>query len=203
LTRYCAEIAHTKRRAYLDWDYWGRPVPSFGDPQARVLLIGLAPGAHGSNRTGRMFTGDRSGEFLYEALYRTGFASQPTSVRRDDGLTLQDCYITAAVRCAPPGNKPLPEETKNCARYLHQELEILRRVKVVVALGRFAFDAYLRQRPMPGARFGHGAITRPADQRGAVLLASYHPSQQNTFTGKLTMAMLVEVFRKARELAKA
>jgi uracil-DNA glycosylase family 4 len=150
-----------------------------------------------------MFTGDRSGEFLYEALYRTGFASQPTSVSRDDGLTLQDCYITAAVRCAPPGNKPLPEETKNCAGYLQQELEMLRRVKVVVALGRFGFDAYLRQRPIPGAKFGHGTISLPADPREATLLASYHPSQQNTFTGKLTLPMLVEVFRNARELARA
>jgi uracil-DNA glycosylase len=201
LTRYCAEVAQTKRRAYLAWSYWGRPVPSFGDPQARLLVIGLAPGAHGANRTGRMFTGDRSGDFLYDALYRTGFASKPISVSRDDGLKLHDCYITAAVRCAPPGNKPLPEETKNCAGYLQQELHLLHRVKVVVALGRFAFDAYLRQRPIPGAKFGHGAIARPADRRDPVLLASYHPSQQNTFTGKLTMAMLVEVFRNARELA--
>jgi uracil-DNA glycosylase family 4 len=198
LTRYCAEVAQTKRRAYLDWSYWGRPVPSFGDPQARLLVIGLAPAAHGANRTGRMFTGDRSGDFLYEALYRTGFASQPTSVSRDDGLSLRDCYITAAVRCAPPGNKPLPEETKNCAQYLHQELQLLRRIEVVMALGRFAFDAYRRQRPMPGAKFGHGTMTRPADPRAPILLASYHPSQQNTFTGKLTMPMLVEVFQTAR-----
>ena len=202
LTRYCTEVAQVKRRGYLDWDYWGRPVPSFGDPQARVLVIGLAPAAHGGNRTGRMFTGDRSGDFLYEALYRTGYASQPTSVSREDGLTLQDCYITAAVRCAPPGNKPSPEETKNCAGYLRQELEILRRIRVVVALGKFAFDAYLRLRPMPGAKFGHGTIARPAGSGEAILLASYHPSQRNTFTGKLTMPMLVEVFRKAREFAK-
>ena len=195
LTRYCAEVAQTKRRAYLDWNYWGRPVPSFGDPRARLLVIGLAPAAHGANRTGRMFTGDRSGDFLYEALYRTGFASQPTSKNRGDGLTLRDCYITAAVRCAPPGNKPSPEETKNCAGYLRRELELLRDIEVVVALGRFAFDAYLRQRPMPGAKFGHGTI---ADSRSPILIASYHPSQQNTFTGKLTMAMLVEVFEKAR-----
>ncbi len=202
LIRYCTAVAHTKRRAYLDCDYWGRPIPSFGDPQARVLLIGLAPAAHGGNRTGRMFTGDRSGDFLCEALYRAGFASQPTSVSRGDGLTLHDCYITAAVRCAPPGNKPSPQETKNCAGYLLQELELLPRVRVVVVLGKFAFDAYRRLRPMPGAKFGHGTISRPADG-GAWLLASYHPSQQNTFTGKLTMPMLVEVFRKARELAGA
>jgi uracil-DNA glycosylase family 4 len=150
-----------------------------------------------------MFTGDRSGDFLYDALYQTGFASQPTSTNRDDGLRLHDCYITAAVRCAPPDNKPSPEETKNCAPYLQQELQLLRRVKVVVVLGRFAFDAYLRQRPMPGAKFGHGSITHPADSRPPVLMASYHPSQQNTFTGKLTMAMLVDVFRKAREIAEA
>ena len=201
LTRHCAEVAQTKRRAYLDWNYWGRPVPSFGDPGARLLVIGLAPAAHGGNRTGRMFTGDRSGDFLYEALYRTGFASQPTSTNRDDGLTLRDCYITAAVRCAPPGNKPSPEETRNCAPYLGRELELLQRVEVVVALGRFAFDAYLRQRPMKGAKFGHGTRTDPADPGTPILIASYHPSQQNTFTGKLTMAMLVEIFRKARELA--
>jgi uracil-DNA glycosylase family 4 len=204
LTRYRAEVAQIKRRAFLDWDYWGRPVPSFGDPQARVLIVGLAPAAHGANRTGRMFTGDRSGDFLYEALYRTGFASQPTSIHRGDGLILQDCYITAAVRCAPPGNKPLPDETKKCAGYLREELEILLSVKVVVALGRFAFDAYLRQRPIPGAKFGHGSISRPADgDRDPVLLASYHPSQQNTFTGKLTMPMLVDVFRAAAGLAGA
>jgi len=158
-------------------------------------VIGLAPAAHGANRTGRMFTGDRSGDFLYDALYHTGFASQPTSTNRDDGLTLHDCYITAAVRCAPPDNKPSPEETKNCAQYLHQELQLLRRVEVVVALGRFAFDAYLRERPTPGAKFGHGTI---ADHQAPILIASYHPSQQNTFTGKLTMPMLMEVFQQAR-----
>jgi uracil-DNA glycosylase family 4 len=198
LRRYCSEVAQTKRRAFLDWNYWGQPVPSFGDPQARLLVIGLAPAAHGGNRTGRMFTGDRSGDFLYEVLYRTGFASQPASTNREDGLTLRDCYVTAAVRCAPPGNKPSPEETKNCAPYLSQELGILRRVRAVVALGRFAFDAYLRQRPERGAKFGHGAMTIPADPGAPILLASYHPSQQNTFTGKLTMPMLVEIFEKAR-----
>jgi uracil-DNA glycosylase family 4 len=203
LRRYCSEVAHTKRRAFLDWDYWGRPVPSFGDPTAQLLVIGLAPAAHGANRTGRMFTGDRSGDFLYEALYRTGFASQPSSVNRDDGLKLHDCYITAAVRCAPPDNKPAPEETKNCAEYLQRELELLRRVRVVMALGKFAWDAYLRMRPgayqKPPPRFGHGAIARPENETLPVLMASYHPSQQNTFTGKLTMAMLVDVFRAARQ----
>jgi uracil-DNA glycosylase len=203
LIQHCTEVAHTKRRAFLEWEYWGRPVPSFGDPQARVMVIGLAPAAHGANRTGRMFTGDRSGDFLYEALFRTGFASQPTSVRHDDGLTLRDCYITAAVRCAPPDNKPSPEETKNCAGYLQQELALLNKVKVVVALGRFAFDAYLRQRPIPRAKFGHGAISRPANQHDPILVACFHPSQQNTFTGKLTMPMLVDVFQQAAQLAKA
>ncbi len=199
LRRYCSEVASTKKRAFLEWKYWGRPVPSFGDPKARLLIIGLAPAAHGANRTGRMFTGDRSGDFLYDALHRTGFASQPSSMSREDGLKLHDCYITAAVRCAPPDNKPSPEETKNCAEYLQRELELLRQIRVVVALGRFAFDAYLRMRPIPGARFSHGAFARPVNERLPVLIASYHPSQQNTFTGKLTMAMLVDVFRRAHE----
>ncbi len=199
LVAHCASVAREKRRAFMDWTYWGKPVPSFGDPRARVLIVGLAPAAHGANRTGRMFTGDRSGDFLYEALYRTGFASQPMSVSRDDGLRLVDIYITAAVRCAPPANKPSPEEALACRDFLARELDLLTRVKVVVALGKFGFDAYLKVRPIKGAKFGHGVETRPVCS--PILLGCYHPSQQNTFTGVLTMSMLVEVFRRARELA--
>jgi uracil-DNA glycosylase family 4 len=198
LIDHCAEMARTKRRAFAEWEYWGKPVPSFGDPRARLLIVGLAPGAHGSNRTGRMFTGDRSGDFLYDALCRTGFASQPTSVHRGDGLELRDCYITAAVRCAPPGNKPSPEETRACSRFLARELELLKRVQVVVALGKFGFDAYLKLRPIAGAKFGHAVVHGNVP----VLMGCYHPSQQNTFTGKLTMPMLVEVFRRARTMLK-
>jgi uracil-DNA glycosylase len=199
-------IAAVKRRAYLDWEYWGKPVPGFGDPQARVLILGLAPGAHGSNRTGRMFTGDESGNWLYRVLYRAGFASQSTSVARGDGLTLRSAYITAAARCAPPGNKPLPEELRNCRPFLEREIDALRDVKVVVALGKIAFDTYLgilKSRGTIAGRapfaFGHQCEYRIAG--GPVLLASYHPSQQNTSTGKLTEKMLLDVFRRARKLA--
>ena len=206
LIRHCRETARVKRRAFTDWDYWGKPVPSFGDPQARLLILGLAPAAHGANRTGRMFTGDRSGDFLYQALYRTGFASQPTSVRRDDGLRLRDCYITAAVRCAPPANKPSPAEARNCSGFLVRELAALSHLRVVMALGKFAWDAYLRLRPglyPKGGKFGHGVILRPLPAGSVpILMASYHPSQQNTFTGKLTMKMLVDVFARARSLLK-
>ncbi len=201
LVKYCAEVARVKRRAFEAETYWGRPVPSFGDPHARLLIIGLAPAAHGANRTGRMFTGDRSGDFLYQAFYQTGFATQPTSIHRDDGLELRGAYVTAAVRCAPPGNKPDRRETETCRRYLIRELELLADLRVVVALGKFAFDAYLAIRPMKGAKFGHAVCYRPSDT--PVLLASYHPSQQNTFTGKLTMPMLVDVFRKARRICDA
>jgi len=204
LIQYCRQIALRKRRAYLDWEYWGRPVPSFGDPAARVLVIGLAPGAHGSNRTGRMFTGDGSGQFLYRVLHQTGFASQPTAVSRDDGLRLKDLYITAAVRCAPPGNKPSPEEFLNCRPYLERELELLRRVRVVVTLGKLAHDAYLailRARgalpPRSGFPFAHAAVHR-LPGRLPLLISSYHPSQQNTQTGRLTEAMLRKVFDLAR-----
>jgi uracil-DNA glycosylase family 4 len=217
LIDHCQETARIKRRAFADWDYWGKPVPSFGDPRARLLIVGLAPAAHGANRTGRMFTGDRSGDFLYTALHRTKFASQPTSTNRDDGLVLRDCYVTAAVRCAPPENKPAPEETRNCSVFFARELAALSRVRVVMALGKFAWDAYLKQRPgvyprgakFGGAKFGrgkfgHGAVLRPILHSGAaaapILMASYHPSQQNTFTGKLTMEMLVDVFRHARTM---
>ncbi|MFB3916329.1 MAG: uracil-DNA glycosylase [Terriglobales bacterium] len=207
LVAYREQIGREKRRAYMDCDYWARPVPGFGDPDARVLILGLAPGAHGSNRTGRMFTGDGSGNFLYEVLHRTGFASQPTAKHRGDGLSLQGAYITAAVRCAPPGNKPRPEEIANCARFLDRELELLSNVRVVVALGRIGFDAYLnylKRRGLPVRRaeyvFGHGAQYELPD--GRILLASYHPSQQNTQTGKLTAKMMVEIFRRAARLVE-
>jgi len=195
-----------KRRAYRDQDYWARPVPGFGDPHARMLLVGLAPGAHGANRTGRMFTGDSSGNFLYRALFETGFASQPTSVSRDDGLVLTGAYIGAAVRCAPPDNKPLPEEIRNCRPYLEKDLELLRNLKVVVALGRLAFDVYLailRDQDKITRRsdfvFGHNQVHRTGPGQ-PVLISSFHPSQQNTSTGKLTDAMLRAVFLHARRL---
>jgi uracil-DNA glycosylase family 4 len=207
LREYTAAIARTKRRAYRDWEYWGKPVPSFGDKRARVLILGLAPGAHGSNRTGRMFTGDRSGEILYRVLYRTGFASQPTSQSRDDGMKLDGAYITAVCHCAPPGNKPAPVEIRNCRPYFQRELDLLTRVKVVVTLGKIAFDNYLDVSKARGAiasraafQFGHDRQYRMGDGQ-PILLASYHPSQQNTSTGKLTERMLTDVFRRARKLA--
>jgi uracil-DNA glycosylase family 4 len=196
LRDHCREIAQIKRRAYLDHDYWGQPVPSFGDPEARVLILGLAPGAHGANRTGRMFTGDKSGEFLYRALYETGFASQPTSTSINDGLTLTGAYISASAHCAPPDNKPTPEELRNCRPYFERELALLKNVRVVVALGRIAFDTYLSVTGERG-KFGHNAV----HQFKPILIASYHPSQQNTSTGKLTATMLREVFETARALA--
>jgi uracil-DNA glycosylase family 4 len=205
LVAHRSEMARVKRRAYRDWEYWGKPVPPFGDPRARLLIIGLAPAAHGGNRTGRMFTGDRSGDFLYRALYETGFASQPTSVSRQDGLTLSDVYITAAARCAPPDNKPLPEEFARCRPYLERELGLLKNVRVVVALGKLAFDAYLgilRDRGVIASRapfmFGHGVHYRVPGAPD--LIASYHPSQQNTSTGRLTAAMLRDVFEQARAI---
>jgi uracil-DNA glycosylase family 4 len=207
LREYCAHIAAVKRRAYRDCEYWGRPVPAFGDPRARILVLGLAPAAHGANRTGRMFTGDRSGNWLFRALHQTGFASQPASVSRGDGLALCDVYITAAVRCAPPRNKPTPEEIRNCRSYLERELDLLKRVKVVVALGKIAFDSYLdalKARGVIRSRapfvFGHNRqfATAPGQP---VLISSYHPSQQNTSTGRLTEKMLLAVFRRAGELA--
>jgi uracil-DNA glycosylase family 4 len=199
-------VAAYKRRAYLDWEYWGRPVPSFGDPQARILIVGLAPGAHGANRTGRMFTGDRSGDFLYRALYEEGFASQPHSVSRDDGLTLTDVYIAAAVRCAPPDNKPAPEETLTCRQYLEQELDLLPNVKSVIALGKLAFDDYLailKHRGLIERRsayvFAHNEPHRTGPNQ-PVLISSYHPSQQNTQTGKLTPEMFRAVFARVRHI---
>jgi uracil-DNA glycosylase family 4 len=207
LLAHCAHTAEIKRRAYRDHEYWGKPVPAFGDPAARILILGLAPGAHGANRTGRMFTGDRSGDWLYRALYQTGFASQPTSVSRDDGQELRGVYITASARCAPPDNKPTPEETRNCRPYLERELELLGCLRVVIALGGIAFDNYLDLLKARGAIssradfvFGHNRQFRT----GAglpILLSSYHPSQQNTSTGKLTEIMLPDVFRLAKELA--
>ncbi|MGA2213059.1 MAG: uracil-DNA glycosylase [Bryobacteraceae bacterium] len=209
LVAYRAEVGRVKRRAYRDWDYWAKPVPGFGDPRARLLLIGLAPGAHGANRTGRMFTGDSSGDFLYKALYATGFASQPTSISRDDGLELRDAYISAVARCAPPGNKLALDEIRNCRPYLVRDLELLHQVQVVVALGRIAFDAYLgilRDQGKIARRsafvFGHNAVyeTGPGQPR---LIGSYHPSQQNTSTGKLTEAMLRAVLENARRRLSA
>jgi uracil-DNA glycosylase family 4 len=207
LRDHCTRIAAVKRRAYLEWEYWGKPVPGFGDPQARVLILGLAPGAHGSNRTGRMFTGDESGNWLYRVLHRAGFASQPTSFSRTDGLTLHSAYMTAAARCAPPGNKPLPEELRNCRPFLEREMDALPNIKVVVALGKIAFDTYLaimKSRGIIASRapylFGHNCEYHLADGQ-PMLLASYHPSQQNTSTGKLTEKMLLDVFRRARKLA--
>ena len=206
LCRYTAEIAQQKRRAYRDQTYWGRPVPSFGDPAARVLIIGLAPGAHGSNRTGRMFTGDKSGDMLYKVLHKTGFASRPEAVSREDGLTLHGLYITATAHCAPPGNKPTPEELRNCRPYLERELELLVNLKAVVALGKIAFDVYLdilKGRGVIKARapfvFGHNVEYRTAPGE-PVLIASYHPSQQNTSTGRLTQQMLDAVFLHAARI---
>jgi uracil-DNA glycosylase family 4 len=192
-------VAREKRAAFADEDYWGRPLPGFGDPDARVYVLGLAPAAHGGNRTGRVFTGDRSGDWLFASLHRTGFANQPESRDRDDGLVLRDAWIAAAVRCAPPGNRPLPEERDTCLPYAAEELRLISPV-VIVCLGKFAWDAacqLLGIRPRP--RFGHLAEHRT--DRGPVLLGSYHPSQQNTFTGKLTEPMLDAVFAQARKLA--
>ena len=205
LVAHRIKMAQMKRRAYMDWDYWGKPVPPFGDPDARMLIVGLAPAAHGGNRTGRMFTGDRSGDFLYRALYETGFASQPESRSRDDGQRLTDAYITAAVRCAPPDNKPTPQEFLTCRAYLERELHLLTNLRVVVALGKLAFDSYLniaRDRALirsrAAFRFGH-AVTHQIPG-GPVLISSYHPSQQNTSTGKLTAEMLRQVFERARAI---
>jgi uracil-DNA glycosylase family 4 len=202
---YRERIGRVKRRAYLNCEYWAKPVPGFGDPNARVLILGLAPGAHGSNRTGRPFTGDSSGNFMYPVLHRTGFASQPTATHIGDGLKLTDAYITAAVRCAPPDNKPTPAEIANCAPYLDREIDALTNVKLVVALGRIGFEAYLNHLRRKGViktkaeyLFGHSlTYTMP---NGRTLLTSYHPSNQNTNTGKLTEEMFTEIFRKARKL---
>jgi uracil-DNA glycosylase len=205
LVEHCQKVAREKRRAYRDWEYWGKPVPGFGDPKARVLILGLAPGAHGSNRTGRPFTGDSSGNFMYPVLHATGFASQPNGTHVGDGLTLHGAYITAAVRCAPPQNKPTPQEIATCSQFLDREIAGLQDVRVVVALGRIGFDAYLNYLRRRGEikrkkeyAFGHGLRYTMPD--GAILLTSYHPSNQNTQTGKLTEKMFREIFKEARKL---
>lgn len=207
LRAHCAEVARKRRRAYAEWEYWGRPVPSFGDPKARVMALGLAPGAHGSNRTGRPFTGDGSGDFLYPVLHEAGFASQPRAVSRDDGMKLSGLWITAVARCAPPGNKPTPEELHNCAPWLDQEMKLLKDLRVVVCLGRIAFDGLLghavrtgMMKTRAGFDFAHGAEHELPS--GLTAIASYHPSLQNTNTGKLTRPMLLKVFKRARKLAE-
>jgi uracil-DNA glycosylase family 4 len=206
LRKYCEEIATSKRRAYRDWVYWAKPVPSFGDEQARLFVLGLAPGAHGSNRTGRPFTGDGSGDFLYPVLHEAGFASQPNSVSRGDGMKLQDCWISSVVRCAPPDNTPKRSELINCASHLDVEIKLLTNLRVVVCLGRIAFDGYLEHMERTGQcerkprfKFSHGAEYALPGER--YLVASYHPSLQNTNTGKLTRGMFFKVFERARVLA--
>jgi uracil-DNA glycosylase family 4 len=200
-------VAREKRAAFDDQEYWGRPIPGFGDPCARVMIFGLAPAAHGANRTGRVFTGDRSGDFLFAALHRAGFANQPTSRHAGDGLALRDAWITAAVRCAPPANKPTPQERDDCLPFAVRELDLLEHVRVVLCLGAFAWDAALRvlaargaDVPRPKPRFGHGAELRPGPAH-PMLLGCFHPSQQNTFTGRITPEMLDAILLRARELA--
>jgi uracil-DNA glycosylase len=207
LVQYREEVARTKVRRFREWEYWGRPVPSLGPIGARLLVIGLAPAAHGGNRTGRIFTGDRSGDWLYRALHKFGFANQPTSTDRNDGLKLIDCYITAAIHCAPPDNKPQPSEFANCRPYLLDELIHLKRVQVVIALGMIALKTYFSarnqlglQNPAPLPAFGHGSVARLGD--GITVISSYHPSQQNTQTGKLTEKMFDDVFSKASKVLK-
>jgi uracil-DNA glycosylase family 4 len=206
LVRYRERVARERRRAYRDWEYWGRPVCGMGDLGAHVVVIGLAPAAHGGNRTGRIFTGDSSGNFLFAALHRAGFANQPTSTHAYDGLRLRDAFITAVARCAPPDNKPTRREQTNCRSFLARELALLSQARVVVVLGRIAFDGYLRLlreqgHDVPRVRFRHGAVY-PLGNPLPTLICSYHPSQQNTQTGRLTEAMLDAVFRKAKEFAK-
>ena len=205
LRAHCLEIARTGKKEFAGWHYWGKPVPGFGDPNAQVLIVGLAPAAHGANRTGRVFTGDSSGNWLYEALHRFGFANQPTSVSRDDGLTLQDCYIAAAVRCAPPQNKPTAAEMATCRPYLEDEIRLVPSARVTITLGRIGHESWLRAAgwwsalpPRQRPAFGHGAEGTLPD--GTVVLSSFHPSRQNTNTGRLTRRMWYAVFRRARTL---
>ena len=206
LVSWREQVAVTKRAAYIDEEYWARPVPMLGDHTARLLLVGLAPGAHGSNRTGRMFTGDRSGEWLFRALYRAGFVNRPVAVSHDDGLEMLDAAITAIVRCVPPANRPRPAERDTCASWLEREFDLCKKVRVIVALGGMAFDQTLRlglrrgwEVPRPRPRFGHGVEVNAGD-RAPVVIGCYHPSQQNTFTGRLTDQMLDDVFGRASEL---
>jgi uracil-DNA glycosylase family 4 len=208
LVAWRERVAREKRAAFADWDYWGRPLPGFGDPEPWLLVVGLAPAAHGANRTGRMFTGDRSGDFLYAALHRAGLANQSQSMSRDDGLELRGAYITAAVRCAPPANKPIPEERQACREYLEREFDLLSSVRVILVLGRYAYDQTLRilqdrghAIPRPKPKFGHARVVG-LGMRNPRVIASYHPSQQNTFTGKLTPEMFDAVLARARELAR-
>ena len=213
LVDYLREVSNRKPKRYRDWDYWAKPLPSFGDPKARVLIIGLSPAANGGNRTGRMFTGDRSGEWLFEALHRFGFANQPNSARRDDDFALKDCYITATIRCAPPENKPLPEEIENCRPYVLEEFDLLKNVKVLIPLGQIAFTQTLKSLRLkgfeiPSLTFGHGKTytipwgdrlrTPNSGLRTITLITTYHPSQQNTLTGKLTRPMFHKIFKMIR-----
>ena len=202
LVAHREQVAGEKRRQFRDWEYWGRPLPGFGDRRGRLLIVGLAPAAHGANRTGRMFTGDRSGQWLYAALHEVGLANQPMSTDRDDGLRLRDAYVTAVARCAPPANRPTPEECERCRPYLVREIELMERLRVVLALGQIGMQGFLaawqsmgRPLPRPRPKFAHGAMV-PLDVK-TTLIASYHPSQQNTFTGRLTRVMLRDVFQRA------
>jgi len=202
LVGYLQEVSRHKPKRYRDWDYWSKPLPSFGDPDARILIVGLAPAAQGGNRTGRMFTGDRSGEWLFNALYKFGFANQSNSVRRDDGFKLSDCYITATIRCAPPQNKPLPEEIENCRPYFLKELDLLEKIKVIVPLGQIAFTQTLKSLRLKGFEipplsFGHGKVYPLPN--GQTIITTYHPSQQNTQTGKLTRPMFHQIFKMVRK----
>jgi uracil-DNA glycosylase len=197
LSQYIKQIGQEKVKRFISEEYWARPLPSWGDPNARLLIVGLAPAAHGGNRTGRMFTGDGSGDWLARAMYQSGFANMPTSRSKDDGLMLKDAYITAAIRCAPPDNKPLTIELMNCSQYLVSELQILKNIKVILMLGKIGFDAYCRAAGLRKIRFSHGASY---EINGKMLLASYHPSRQNTNTGKLTWQMWLDIFKKARAI---
>lgn len=206
LVSYLQEVSEHKPKRYRDWDYWAKPLPSFGDPEARVLIVGLAPAANGGNRTGRMFTGDRSGEWLFGALHRFGFANQPNSSQRDDDFALNDCYITATIRCAPPKNKPLPKEIENCRPYFLKELDLLQKIEVIVPLGQIAFTQTLKSLilkgyDVPPLSFGHGKVysLQTPNLELRTLITTYHPSQQNTQTGKLTESMFHQIFKMARE----